>query len=134
MARIVFVERLLKKLQDRINSEQQMQLSTAAVLLLEKFDIAPFVKLLSNSLLLPQENHGDVVYFMESTFKTRFQVLVLAGLPTYERERLINECCFDNSNVFSSQADTVLIPNDGITLLIEFKNSRISDLKNMPST
>jgi hypothetical protein len=34
--------------------------------------------------------------------------------------------------VFSGQADTVLIPNDRTTLLIEFKNSRISDLKNMP--
>jgi hypothetical protein len=85
----VFVERLLKKLQDRINSEQQMQLSTAAVSLLEEFDVAPFVKLLLNSSLLPQENHGDVVYSIESIFKTRFQVLVLAGLPTHERERLI---------------------------------------------
>ena len=86
MARIVFVERLLKKLQDR-SMEEQMQLSTAVRSFLGKFDVAPFVQLLLNtSLLLPQEDHGDVVHSMESTFKTRFQVLVLANLPTHERE------------------------------------------------
>lgn len=68
----MFVKRLLKRLQDRINSKQQIQLFTAAVSLLKEFDIALLVKLLLNSLLLPQKNYRDVVHFMKSTFKTRF--------------------------------------------------------------
>jgi hypothetical protein len=135
VARVVFVEQLLKRLQGKLDSTEQMQLSTAVKLFLENFDAAPLIQLHLNSSLLPQEDNCDIVHSMESIFKTSFQVLILAGLPKHERNRLMNEFCFDRSNIFLGQADTVVIPNTDqpILLLVEFKNSRVSDLVNMPS-
>jgi len=138
----VFVQRLLENLQQKFSLEEQVQVSAAVSSFLKMFDVAPLVKLLLDSSLLPEKDHSDIVHSMESTFKTRFQVLILAGLTKNERPRLImmNEFCFDKSNVFFGQADTVMIPPyasspdpEQPVLLIEFKNSCISSLQNMPS-
>ncbi|GES78883.1 hypothetical protein RCL_jg21771.t1 [Rhizophagus clarus] len=40
----------------------------------------------STSTLLPKEDYGDIIHLMESIFKTRFQILVLAGLSTHKKE------------------------------------------------
>ena len=135
VAHKVFVQQLLQNLQ-KLNLGEQAQVSAAVGSFLDELDVAPLVKLLLDSSLLPKEDHGDVVHSVESTLKTRFQALILAGLAEDERHRLINEFCFDKSDVFLGQADTVMIPPHASSLdpvlLIEFKNSRISDLEDMP--
>lgn len=127
MAREVFVTRLLANLQARLDSKGEDQLYTAVQEFLLQFNPAPLINLL-NSPLLPAENYSDVHHSLESTFKTRFQVLVLAGLPVTERNRLINEFCLPQG-----QADTVVFPQNNAgaehpLILIEFKNTPIRDL------
>jgi len=70
-----------------------------------------------------------VVHSLESTFKTRFQALVLAGLPENERNRLTNEFYFPQG-----QADIVVLLSNynNPLILIEFKNTPIRDLVSRP--
>lgn len=137
VAREVFVERLLANLRLKLGLKGQAQLSDAVSLFLNSFDPTALVGQLLNNSLLPEENHDDVIHSLASTFKTRFQVLILAGLPERERHRLMNKFCFDPSDPFYGQADSVLIPPRAANpehpvLLVEFKNSRVSDLMGMP--
>ena len=93
MGREVFITRLIENLQLNLDSESKEQLCSAVKEFLSDFNPAPLINLLHGSLL-PIEEYSDVVHSLESTFKTRFQVLVLAGLPINERNRLTNEFCF----------------------------------------
>ena len=70
-----------------------------------------------------------MVHSLESTFKTRFQALVLAGLPENERNRLTNEFYFPQG-----QADIVVLLSNynNPLILIEFKNTPIRDLVSRP--
>lgn len=131
----MFVERLLENLQLSLSISDRELILKGVTSFLEQFDVSPLIKLLLHSSLLPEEDNGDV-HSMESTFKTRFQVLILAGLPEIERHRLMNKLYFDCHNAFFGQADTVVIPSIKFKcpmILIEFKNTRISDIKHMPS-
>ena len=133
------MRKLAESFEMKLENDEKALLNTAVQNLLANCDVGPLVSLLQSCSLLPKKNHEDVIHSLESTFETRFQSLLLAGLPNVERRRVINEFCFNDHNPLQGQADTFIMQStmnsqdlQAPILLFELKNTPISSLDDSP--